>query len=101
MGHESQIEPWLAPDHRSALLVSQVTGFVANLAMKTAGKGTARQRVAFRAHGAEGKNNPAQLHGLEDKKTSGPRVRYFLLTFPSNRTLQACYFYQRRYGFWA
>ena len=23
MGHESQIEPWLAPDHRSALLVSQ------------------------------------------------------------------------------
>src|ERR1700739_2535780 len=50
--------------------------------MKTAGKGTARKRVAFRAHGAEGKNNPAQLHGLEDKKTSGPRVRYFLLTSP-------------------
>ena len=24
MGHESQIEPWLPPDHRSALLVSEL-----------------------------------------------------------------------------
>src|SRR5712692_6548355 len=35
LGHESQIEPWLAPDHRSALLVSELTGFVANRPMKT------------------------------------------------------------------
>src|SRR4029077_7317774 len=30
IGHEFQIEPWLAPDHRSALLVSELNGFVAN-----------------------------------------------------------------------
>ena len=27
---EFPIEPWLAPDHRSALLVSELTGFIAN-----------------------------------------------------------------------
>ena len=29
IGHESPIEPWLAPDHRSALRVSELIGFVA------------------------------------------------------------------------
>jgi hypothetical protein len=29
-GRESPIEPWLAPDYRSALLVSEPIGFVAN-----------------------------------------------------------------------
>jgi hypothetical protein len=30
MGHESRIEPWWPFDHRSALLVSELTGFVTN-----------------------------------------------------------------------
>ena len=29
IGHESPIEPWLAPDHHSALRVSELIGFVA------------------------------------------------------------------------
>ncbi len=40
MGHESQIELWSPPDYRSALLVSELTGFVVKKAMKTAGRET-------------------------------------------------------------
>jgi hypothetical protein len=35
MGHESQIELWTPLERRSALLVSELTGFVAKQAMKT------------------------------------------------------------------
>src|ERR1700694_4783109 len=37
IGHESPIEPWLAPDHRSALRVSELMASLRQ-AMKTAGR---------------------------------------------------------------
>src|ERR1700720_2251925 len=37
IGHESRIEPWLAPDHRSALPVSELIASLRQ-AMKTAGR---------------------------------------------------------------
>jgi len=37
MGHETQIEPWSPFDRRSALLVSELTGFVAKKRWKPLG----------------------------------------------------------------
>ena len=51
--------------------------------MKTAGRETQKRyknRVASRAQGTEGKNNPAQWGGLDGKKNSGQRRSVFSLT---------------------
>jgi hypothetical protein len=51
--------------------------------MKTAGRETEKRyknRVASRAQGTEGKNNPAQWGGLDGKKNSGQRRSVFSLT---------------------
>jgi hypothetical protein len=51
--------------------------------MKTAGRETQKRyknRVASRAQGTEGKNNPAQWGGLDGKKNSGQRRSVFFLT---------------------
>src|SRR5277367_895594 len=82
MGHESPIEPWLAPDNRAAcglrtdwLRRAQV--------MKTAGRENQTRclnEAASRDHGTEGHSNPAPWGGLEGKKTSGRRRSVFFLT---------------------
>jgi hypothetical protein len=51
--------------------------------MKTAGRETQKRyknRVASRAQGTEGKDNPAQWGGLDGKKNSGQRRSVFSLT---------------------
>jgi hypothetical protein len=51
--------------------------------MKTAGRETQKRyknRVASRAHGPEGQNNPAQWGGLDGKKNSGQSRSVFSLT---------------------
>jgi hypothetical protein len=40
----------------------------------------AKNRVASRAHGTEGKNNPAQWGGLDGKKNAGQRRSVFSST---------------------
>src|SRR5271156_3251669 len=82
MGHESPIEPWLAPDNRAAcglrtdwLRRAQV--------MKTAGRENQTRclnEAASRDHGTEGHSNPAPWGGLEGKKTCGRRRSFFFLT---------------------
>jgi len=65
MGHESPIEPWLAPDDRAAWLVSERTGFVAPrrwkpLAEKTISAARTQQRPEIR----ERKAKTILLHGV-------------------------------------
>jgi hypothetical protein len=45
IGHEPQIEPWLAPDNQFCLSVSERTGVVATKTMKTAGRENPNSRA--------------------------------------------------------
>ncbi|MGB9309189.1 MAG: hypothetical protein WCC15_00655, partial [Candidatus Acidiferrales bacterium] len=82
MGHESPIEPWLAPDNRAACGLR--TDWLRRAkGMKTAGKENPKRcenAAASRDRGTEGYNNPAQWGGLEANKTSGRRRSVFSLT---------------------
>jgi hypothetical protein len=63
MGHESQIEPWLAPDNRVLLVGLRTDWLRRKEAMKTADRENQKRYgilVAPRDHGTEGDNNPAQ-----------------------------------------
>src|SRR5580704_7922979 len=81
MGHESPIEPWLAPDNRAACGL-RTDRLRRAEAMKTAGREnqTAAQRcAASRAHGTESKNNPAQRGGAGSQEKIQPKEKCFLL----------------------
>ena len=69
MGHESPIEPWLAPDNRAACGLR--TDWLRRAkGMKTAGKENQNRRLqeaASRDRGTESYNNPAQWGGLGSK----------------------------------
>jgi hypothetical protein len=85
MGHESQIEPWSPLDQRSALLVSELTGFVAKEAMKTSGKenqNSCATTPSNRAHGAAGQNRSCSMKWAAKVEKFRPRERFFFLTFP-------------------
>jgi hypothetical protein len=85
MGHESQIEPWSPLDQRSALLVSELTGFVAKQAMKTSGKenqNSCATTPSNRAHGAAGQNRSCSMKWAAKVEKFRPRERFFFLTFP-------------------
>ncbi len=91
MGHESQIEPWLAPDNRVLLVGLRTDWLRRKEAMKTAGRETHNRyaTVAATEHaGAEAQNNPAQSRGLGSKKTSGQQVKCFFLTSPFIVTME-------------
>jgi hypothetical protein len=74
MGHESQIEPWLAPDN-CVLLVGLRTDWLRRKeVMKTAGRETQNRYTIARSvpsSRTEAENNPAQRGGLDGKKNSG------------------------------
>jgi len=80
MGHESQIELWSPFDRRSGLLVSELTGFVANKRWKPlveepqiAGPtGPATEHMARKV-----RTDPAQLSGLRKWKNSGRGRSFF------------------------
>jgi hypothetical protein len=58
-------------------MVSQVTGFVANQVMKTAGRKTRKRYVASREFGAESENKSRSItRGLEVNKIR-PKVKFF------------------------
>src|SRR5271170_3088888 len=82
MGHESPIEPWLAPDNRAACGLR--TDWLRRAKMtKTAGRENQKRCVkeaASRDLGTEGQNTPAQRGGLDGKKNSGHRRSVFSLT---------------------
>ena len=82
MGHESPIEPWLAPDNRAACGLR--TDWLRRAeTMKTAGKENPKRclhEAASRDRGAEGNDNPAQWGGLDGKKKSGRGRSVFFLT---------------------
>ena len=81
MGHESPIEPWLAPDNRAACGLR--TDWLRRAeAMKTAGKEDQKRclhEAASRDHGTEGSNNPAQTRWAGRQEKIRPRERCFLL----------------------
>ena len=81
MGHESPIEPWLAPDNRAACGL-RTDWLRCAKAMKTAGREDQKRwlnEAASREHGTEGQNNLAQRSGLEAKKKSGRGKGVFFL----------------------
>jgi hypothetical protein len=72
-------------DRRSALLVSELTGFVANKAMKTAGKenqNSCTTAPSNRAHGAAGQNRSCSMKWAAKVENLQPRETFFFLTFP-------------------
>ena len=92
MGHESPIEPWLAPDHRSACWFQN--GLASSRSSdenrwerkpKQLGHGCAANRV----HGAEGQNTSCSITraGKQEKYPAAGEV--FFLDFPFYRTYQA------------
>jgi len=95
MGHESQIEPWTPLERRSALLVSELTGFLAKRAMKTANRGNPNlwtQVSSNRAYGAAGQNISLLISGgCEARKIPAVGGVFFLtssfieLRFPASR----------------
>ena len=90
MGHESQIEPWSPLERRSALLVSELIGFVAKQAMKTAARENPNRWATSVQQPSTwcGRSNtdPAHSNGLRSKKNSSRRD-VFSLDFPFYRTL--------------
>ena len=100
MGHESPIEPWLAPDNRAACGLR--TDWLRRAkAMKTAGKKDQKRclhEAASRDHGTEGSNNPAQTRWAGRQEKIRPRESCFFLTpfielirsCASNRRLARC-----------
>jgi hypothetical protein len=82
MGHESQIELWTPHERRSALLVSELTGFVAKQAMKTAGRGNPNhwaQVPSNRAHGVADQNTSCSFKGAANQEKFQPLGVFFLL----------------------
>jgi hypothetical protein len=68
----------------SALLVSELTGFVTK-AMKTAGRENPNRWAGAssdRAHGTVGQNTPRSIKWLRSKKNSSRRRCVFFLTSP-------------------
>ena len=85
MGHESQIELWTPLERRSALLVSELTGFVAKQAMKTAGRRNPNrwaQVSSNRAHGAVGRKPSCSFTGAAKQQKFQPLEGCFFLTSP-------------------
>ncbi len=83
MGHESQIELWTPFERRSALLVSELTGFVAKQAMKNAGRGNPNgwaNASSNRAFGAVGQNTSCLFTGAANQEKFQPLGAFFLLT---------------------
>jgi len=93
MGHESRIELWSpTTDRRSALLVSELTGFVANRQWKPLGEKTRTAGPPFPAteHLARKvRTGPAQSSGLRSQKTSSRSGSVFLdfYLYRTNREL--------------
>ena len=85
MGHESQIELWTPLERRSALLVSELTGFVVKQAMKTTGRGNPNRRPlgsSNRAHGAVGQKPSCSFTGAAKQEKFQPLEACFFLTSP-------------------
>ena len=82
MGHESPIEPWLAPDNRAACGLR--TDWLRRAeTMKTAGKKNPKRclhEAASRDHGTEGSNNPAQTRWAGRQEKIRPQESCFFLT---------------------
>jgi hypothetical protein len=85
MGHESQIELWTPLERRSALLVSELAGFVVKQAMKTAGRGNPNRWTLVssnRAHGAVGQKPSCSFTGAAKQEKFQPLEACFFLTSP-------------------
>ena len=85
MGHESQIELWTPLERRSALLVSELTGFVAKRTMKTAGGGNPNrwaQASSNLAHGALGQKPSHSFTWAAKQQKFQPLEGCFFLTSP-------------------
>ena len=85
MGHESQIELWTPLERRSALLVSELIGFVAKRTMKIAGRGNPNrwaQVSSNRAHGAVGQKPSCSFTGAAKQQKFQPLEACFFLTSP-------------------
>jgi hypothetical protein len=72
MGQESQIEPWSPLDQRSALLVSELTGFVA-----TSDENRWGSTPSNRAHGAVGQNRSCSFIWAAKQEQFQPQGRFF------------------------
>jgi hypothetical protein len=75
MGHESQIELWTPLERRSALLVSELIGFVAKRTMKTAARGNPNRWTHVstnRANGAVGKYTSCSFQGAAKQENFQP-----------------------------
>ena len=81
MGHESPIEPWLAPDNRAACGLR--TDWLRRAkVMKTTGKENQKRcenAAASRDRGTEGSNNPAQTRWAGRQEKIQPRESCFFL----------------------
>jgi hypothetical protein len=67
------------------LLVSELTGFVANKAMKTTGKenqNSCATAPSNRAHGAAGQSRSCSMKWAAKVEKFQPQERFFFLTFP-------------------
>src|SRR4030081_215466 len=91
MGHESQIEPWLAHDQRSACWFHKSLASSQIEYENHRGRTTSATRLsaASRAFGAEYENNPAQFEGGLKINKNSAEGEVFLVDFPSYRTLRA------------
>jgi hypothetical protein len=72
-------------DHRSALLVSELTGFVAKEAMRTASRQNPIHGVTLprnRAHGAVGQNRSRSITWAEKQEKFQPKEMCFFLSSP-------------------
>jgi hypothetical protein len=81
MGHESPIEPWLAPDNRAACGLRTDWLRRAKL-MKTGGKENQKRclhEAASRDRGTEGYNNPAQTRWAGQQEKIQPSQKCFFL----------------------
>ena len=91
MGHESQIELWSPPDHRTALLVSELNRLRREEAMKTAGRENPNRWVTVpstRVHGAEGQNRSRSIRWAGKQEKLRPQEKCFFLTSYLYRTSQ-------------
>ena len=90
MGHESQIEPWLAHDQRSACWFHKSLASSQIEYENHRGEPTSATPLpaAPRAFGAECENNPAQFQGGLKINKNSAEGQMFFVDFPSYRTLQ-------------
>src|SRR3984957_5077389 len=90
IGHESPIEPWLAPDHRSALPVSELIASLRQ-AMKTAGRGNPNRWATAPCTPSPWRGRLEHISldhmGWETRKTPAA-AEVFFLDFPLYRTSQ-------------